>query len=147
MARNHFQPKGGRYGVQVAFVSGKQLDAGITANTTTAIPLASPVRKNIIARVTAQVTTVPTDADGTILATLKKFNQVSGVTTVLSSALDLEALTARKPVQFTLLSTLSEWQLQLAEGEYLYVDVVNNSAAIDTQPKELTFTAELLVQE
>jgi hypothetical protein len=33
------------------------------------------------------------------------------------------------------------------EGEIIIADVVNNSAAIDTQPKELTFSAELLIQE
>lgn len=147
MPRNHFQPKGGRFGVQVAFVSGKQLDAGVTANVTTSIPLASPQRKSVIARATVQVTTVPVDADGALLGTLKKFNQVTGVTTSLSAAFDLELITARKPAQLTLLSTLTEWQLQLAEGEYLFFDVVSNSAAIDTQPKELIVTVELLVLE
>jgi hypothetical protein len=140
-----FQPKSAqRSGVQVAFASGRQLDAGITANATTRIPIASPFRKSFIERVTAQVITVPADADGTILATLKKIS--GGTTTSLSAALDLETLVTLVTKLFTL-STLTEMQQTLREGDILVVDVVNNSAAIDTQPVGLIFTAELLPLE
>jgi ABC-type Fe3+-hydroxamate transport system substrate-binding protein len=90
---------------------------------------------------------VPVDADGTILVTVKKFNQVSGVTTNLTAAFDLEALVALKPADIPLLSTLTEVQQTLQEGEIIIADVVNNSAAIDTQPKDLTFSAEILILE
>lgn len=147
MARNHFQPKGGRYGTMPEILTGRQLDAGLTANTTTRIAVATSIRKAILARLSVYVTTVPVDADGTVLVTIKKFNQVSGITTALTAAFDLEALTALKPAIIPLLATLTEQQLTVQEGEIIIADVVNNSAAIDTQPKELTFSAELLIQE
>jgi hypothetical protein len=147
--RNHFSPKGGRYGTMPEIVTGRQLDAGLTANTTTRITVSSAIRKAIIARITAYAATLVVDSDGTVLATVKKFNQATNTTTSLTAAFDLEVanMTALKPANIPLLTTLTDSQLTVAEGEIIVVDIVNNSAAIDTQPKELTFSAELLIQE
>jgi hypothetical protein len=76
----------------------------------------------------------PVDADGTILATLKKWDKSAGAAVTLSAALDLEALVAKQVTDFTLLSTLTDDQRTLDVGDTLYVEIVNNSAAIDTQP-------------
>jgi hypothetical protein len=58
MARNHFQPKGGRYGTMPEILTGRQLDAGLTPNTTTRIAVATSIRKAILARLSV-TTTVP----------------------------------------------------------------------------------------
>jgi hypothetical protein len=91
--------------------------------------------------------TVPEDADGTLVATLRKYDASADATVTLTGNIDLEALTTREETSVKVLGTLTDAQLTMDTGDALEVHVVNNSAAIDTQPAGLTFVAEMLVLE
>lgn len=146
MPRTRFSPKlGHRFGSHPAFVSAA---AGtVTANTTTTHFLPPIHRKAYLFRASAVCQTVPADADGTLLATLKKWDASADAAVTLSSALDLEALTAKESSAFTLSTSLTEAQRRIDEGDSLYVEVVSNSAAIDTAAVNLKFTVEVGVIE
>lgn len=142
----YFKPGPGRFGAHPAFTSGA-LQGALTANGTTTIGIATPYRKCAIEAAALSAVTGPVDADGTFIATLKKKDNVANAVVTLSAGLDIEAagLVSQKAVQFTLLTTLTENQKTLRAGDTLYVEIVNNSAAIDTQPVYLAATVELLV--
>lgn len=84
---------------------------------------------------------VPADADGAILLTVKKWDASAGaaVTLVTGTAAsvstgDLELLVAGKTERLTIDAAVTEAQRILDFGDSLYIEVVSNSAAIDTQP-------------
>lgn len=137
---------GARLSTTPIILQGKQA-ATITVNATTPIGVGVPPYRAYISRVNVVCSTVPADSDGTILATLKKYDASADAAVSLSSALDLETLTANEGSNFTLTSTLTDAQRTFDAGDFLYVDVVNNSAAIDTQPVNLIFTAEFFELE
>jgi hypothetical protein len=122
-----------------------QLLGTLTANVTNTHFLGGTNVRSWIARVAASCFTVASDTDGTLLATLKKWDASADAAVTLSSALDLEALTAKECTDFTILSTLTDDQRTLDVGDALYVEIVSNSAAINTQPVGLTFVPELFV--
>jgi hypothetical protein len=137
--------KAGRFGTHPVFVHWG--NDTITANTTTRQMCGAAPTRAAIVKVVACAYTVPVDSDGTILATLKKWDKSAAADVTLSSALDLEALTAKEGTSFTISSTLTDDQRTLDTGDTLRVEIVNNSAAIDTAPVGLRFVAELLVVE
>ena len=141
--RRDFQPRPGRLGVHPIYLQGDRSQAAtpLTVNGTTTVHLGGPAYKAALSKVGLSCGTKPADADGTILATLKKRN--GATITTLSSALDVEAITDNVQSFFSLLSTLTDAELTLEAGDLLYVEIVNNSIAIDTQPVGLRITAEL----
>lgn len=145
--RKHFEPKvAHRSGVLPAFVSGA---VATTANNTNNNRIPTPLRRALVERASVVLSTIGSDADGTILATLYKYDASAAAAVALSSALSLEAAgvaTANVVVELPILSTLTDAQRLLDEGDSLYVAVVSNSAAIDTAPVG-TYTVELLVKE
>ena len=146
MPETHFRPKPGRYGVQCVTTSTGPITAP-TANVTTTYFLPTPRRKSRVARVSVSVLVVPVDADGTLLATLKKRDNLNAADVTLSSALDLEALVTKTPTALTFLTTLTDGQLTLQEGDQLFVEIVSNSAAIDTALTQGFLVSELLFLE
>jgi len=81
--------------------------------------------------------TVPSDADGTILVNLKVQNITEAATDVImtgagAGAGDLEALTANTFKGWALNAETSEVERTIAPDDLVYVEIVNNSAAIDT---------------
>lgn len=146
MPERHFRPGPGRFGVQAALIQGFNI-ANLTANTTTRVDIGPAPRKSFLDRVMVSQSTLVADADGTVLATVKKYDASADASVTLSSALSLEAdaQVASEGKLFTLLSTLTDAQRTLDEGDVLYVDIVNNSAAIDTQPVNLRFVASVEV--
>lgn len=156
MPLNFFAPKPGRFGVQTVQVRSGQIGGAnylggatpVTANTTTIFRLGGTAgRKCRVSRFGATVVTVPADADGTLVATLRKYDASADAAVTLTANLDLIALTTREETSAAVLGTLTDAQLTLDTGDALEVHVVSDSAAIDTQPAGLTFVAELLVLE
>lgn len=142
--QRHRMPAPGRWGTHPVHFRIALL-ANLTANVTNTLFGGGTYVRSWISKVAASCFTVPVDADGTILATLKKWDKSAGAAVTLSSALDLEALVAKETTCFALLSTLTDDQRTLDIGDSLYVEIVNNSAAIDTQPVGLNFIPELFI--
>lgn len=153
---NYFRPKPGRFGVATVLLNSGQIGgtnylggtSPLTANDTTIFQLGGTAgRKCRVSRLGATVVTVPADADGTILAKLVKYDASANATVDVTGNLDLEALVTREESFVAYLATATDAALTLEAGDALEIHVVNNSAAINTQPAGLVFTAELLVQE
>lgn len=85
---NHFRPKPGRYGTMPVFLT-VQPTPTLTANNTTIFKVPSPYRRCYFVRGSVSCTTVPADADGTILATFKKYDASADAAVSLTSTLDL----------------------------------------------------------
>lgn len=153
--QNHFAPKPGRFGTELITISTGPIGPAnylggaspLTANTTTTFRMGPVPRKCVLARFGASATTVPADADGTIIATLFKYDAATNAQVQISAAIDLEALVTREGTLAGQYTSATEAQLTINEGDTLEVNVVNNSAAIDTQPAYLVFIAELYVRE
>lgn len=142
--RNHFQPKPGRYGTMPEVISGKQLDAGITASATTNISIATPRRKAILARISIHFETVPIGG-AAITGKLRK-KPVGSAAIDLTAAFTLTGLTAQLVIDVPLLTTLSELQAIVQEGDYLFF-AVTAAGTVTTQPVGMTVSVELLIQE
>lgn len=156
MPLNFFAPKPGRFGVASTLVQTGQIGGAnflggaspLTANTTTIFRMGGTAgRKCRVSRLGATVVTVPADADGAITAVLVKYDASANTTVTLTGAINLEALVTREETSVAVLGTLTDAQLTLDTGDALEIHVVNDSAAIDTQPAGLVFVAELLVLE
>lgn len=110
-----------------------------TANNTTTYRLGGLGRLARVAQVVTSVTTVPADADGTILATVYKYNATTDAQVALTGSIDLEALTTREGTVTRPLATQTDAQLTVGAADTVEIAVVNNSAAINTQPVDLWF--------
>lgn len=150
-----FKPRAGRYGVMtmsvgIAGVGGANFLGGaspLTANATTTFYLNPPNGKGVVYSFAAAAVTVPVDADGTILARLRKYDASADAFVTVSEDINLEALVTKERTEVMYLATATEAALILDTGDLLAVDVVSNSAAIDTQPANLSFTAQYLMLE
>ena len=147
MAQRHKKERPGRFGTEVTFLP--RLLGAFTANTTTTFDIPTPVRSAIIERITVQQRVLVADADGTVLMTVKKWDSSAGAAVTLTAATSLEGdnQTAKVAKVVPLLTTLTDDQLRIDSGDYLYVEVVNNSAAIDTQATDPSVVVEVLVLE
>lgn len=151
-----FKPVGGRFGVQPVVVRVGPIGpadylggaAPLTVNGTTIFRLGSPAagRVSVFAGGAVSVTTVPADADGTIVGTFVKYVAATDATVTLTGNVNLEALVTREATAVTPLATLTDAQRTFQAGDTLEFHVVNNSAVIDTQPAGLWIAAEMLVQ-
>lgn len=142
---NAFRPKPGQFGTAVVLVDSGQIGGAnyqggaspLTANSTTTFRLATPPFKCRFLSIAVSVVTVPVDADGTILAVANKWN---GGAVAQTGNIDLEGLTTR---QLLVTKGTGSETNRIFNGttDVLEVVVTNNSAAIDTQPAGLVFTA------
>ena len=151
-----FKPRVGRFGVSPYVMATGQIGGAnflggatpLTANSTTIFRLGPVPRKSFLSRFGASTVTVPVDADGTIVAYVIKYNAATDTAVgPLTANLNLEALVTREGILLLPAASATEAQLLFNEGDTLEVHVVNNSAAIDTQPAGLVFTVELLMLE
>lgn len=146
MAWNMFTPKPGRFGTATVLCVSGQIGAAnylggatpLTANTTTTFRMPTPPFKCRFKSIAVSCSTVAVDADGTVLATAQKYNGSAQV--ALTGNIDLEALTARQ-ITTTQSNASDPNRIFNGTSDALEVNVVNNSAAIDTQPAGLVFTA------
>lgn len=149
---NYRKPKSGSFGTEVAFltvgpIGGADRIGGVaplTVNDTTTFKVPAPYRRYRFRKASCIAGTIAVDADGTVLATVKKLTAPSTKAS-LTDALSFEAagLTADTVAPFVNLSTATEAQRVVSLGESLIVDVVSNSAAIDTQPAIVFITIEV----
>lgn len=122
----------------------------LTANTTNLRIVFTPAYRGSIdpARLRCGCTVKPVDADGTFLATIKKYDASADAYVTITDALDLEAaLIALESVAFVPVAGLTDAQLYCDTGDQVVVEIVNNSAGIDTQPSELTVSGGFFVQD
>lgn len=138
--------KAGRYGTEVAFVSGQQLDAGITASATVKMVIASPYRKAYIERASVNAEVLPI---GSLAITATLYKKRAGAAAVaLTAAIDLKVATQTALVSgvMALLSTLTDADRLMLEGDTLYADLTA-AGTVTTQPVGLHITVELAVLE
>jgi hypothetical protein len=151
--QKHMKPGVSRWGAMIAFTQSGIIGTGglnLTANTTTSFKIPTPHRRCWLERIGLSAGGIAADADGTILATVNKRDNVAAANVALTAATSLEVdfvLTANKTYNVPILGTLEDSQRIFQEGDQLYVDIVNNSAAIDTQPTHTAFVAEWCVLE
>ena len=142
-------PKPGHFGTALATVSIGPLGPAnflggaspLTANNTTTFYLPALGRKARFLALIATTNTVPADADGTILATCQKYSATALAQVAVTGNVDLEALTTKQATSTGPLAGASDATLTFQAADGVEVNVVNNSAAIDTQPAGLSFTA------
>lgn len=138
--------KAGRFGTHPAFAHGRQLDAGITASATVKVPIATPYRRSFIERFGVSAVTLP--IGGAAITAILQKKPVGAAAVALTAGIDL-TVTTQTALQVglgALLSTLTDAQRVLNEGDYLYVDVIA-AGTVTTQPVGLQFSVELLVLE
>lgn len=135
----------GRFGITPVFVTGKQLDAGITASNTVKIPVALPFRKCFLERLSVSAVTLPAGG-AAITGTFKKYDASADAAVTLTAAVDLTSgnLVAQESKEVTILSTLTDSQRIFDEGDTLYLDATA-AGTVTTQPAGLTPMAELSV--
>ena len=154
-SNNYPKQKPGFFGVQRVWlkseiIGGTNYGGGaspLTANTTTIFRMGGAPCRCVFNALVGVTATVPSDADGTILAYAYKYDASADAAVQISAALDLEALVTREGTKAAHLSTASDATLTFDTGDALEIHVINNSAAINAQPAGLVFTAELLMLE
>ena len=87
--------------------------------------------------------TLVADSDGTVLLNVIKFDASAGSTVNLVTSFDLETMTAGKSQRAPLLAAATDQQRVIDFGDYLYITIVNNSAAINTQALGLVVSVHI----
>jgi hypothetical protein len=82
----------------------------------------------------------PVDADGTCLLKLVNYDKSATAADSLAADFDLEALTNSQSADLVLTATAAD--LVLAPGDTVYAELVNNSAAVDTNMTDGVITLE-----
>lgn len=140
-----FLPTANRYGTHPVVLSATF--GTITPNVTTALNVGQVHRLAVIARLALSVLTVPADADGTVLLTIKKYDASADAAVSLTAAFDMEAIVAAKESQeIPLISSLSDSDLLFEEGDTIFAELVSNSAAFNTAPAGVVVSAEFLLR-
>ncbi len=110
-----------------------------TANTTvTPVATFTADRRIVVREIWFSADAIPSDPDGTMLINAINFdiNESTGTDDTLVSSFDSEAviLVARKAYKATLVTETTENELTMESGDTLRFTLVNNSAAITTNP-------------
>lgn len=122
--------------------------APLTANATTTFRLGTPPVKCRLIKLAASQVTVAADADGTTIARAMKYDAAANAQVQVSADIDLEAATTRElQVAQVYASATDPQRVFNGTTDTLEVNVVNNSAAIGTQPAGLVFTCLFEVLE
>lgn len=144
-ANNRKRDKPGRFGTDIGYTSRTLID--FTANTTVYSTMGTPfTNPAFLERLSFSIQAAGLDADGTLLIRVQKIRGGSGGTvTNLTGQVSVEAaIVTVQPSSFTIdfLTTLTPYDFSFIAGDTIRVEQVNNSAAIDTQPSQLTVVAE-----
>lgn len=144
MAYNFFSPKPGRLGVHPNIVSSDMNPTGgtLAAGTENHNVCASPA-KSYINRASLCAAVYPTAATSCV-ATLFKMTGATAV--ALTSGLAISAAAADTPLQFTFLTTTTDANRTLNQGDSLRVALVT-TGSVSVQPDDLAAYVELLVIE
>lgn len=152
IGQNDFRPQPGRFGVMPQVlttgpIGGTNFLGGanpLTANATNTFYAGAPPARSMFSRLAMSCVQVPADADGTILASAWKYDASADAAVQLTDTFNLESLVTREGSFLEPLSTATAAQLTFEEGDTLEIRVVSNSAAINTQPSQLVFNAEVV---
>lgn len=138
--------KAGRFGITPAFVHGKQADAGITASATVVVPVGTPHRKLFVEKAGVLMVTLPAGS-AAITATLQK-KPVGTAAVALTAATSLVVATQTAYVvgNAVILSTLTDGQRIINEGDSLYWDLTA-AGTVTTQPVGFIGTVEVSILE
>jgi len=104
----------------------------LTVNVTNTIRLPTPSARAYVLKCSITQSVVGNDADGTLLATLKRRDISAGADVTISSAFNIEGQVANSANERFVL--LGESTRLKAREDTLFVDIVSNTAIIDTQP-------------
>lgn len=139
---NYFAPLPGRLGVlPVPFNSGR-LNTGTLAAGTQNHNIGGFAPQCYINRATLCADTFPSAVTSCVVTLFK----MTGATALaLTNGLDINDKTANTPLQFSVISTLTEAQRTLTQGDSLRVAIVT-VGTVNTQPDDVTVTVELLVE-
>jgi hypothetical protein len=144
MSFNFFRPKPGRFGTASVCLTGRA-QGNIGASGDTEHCFGSFPAKSLINRTVVSAETVPVGA-GTVTAVLKKYDASANAYVTLTSAINLETLTAREGTAMSFLSTLTQADRTLDTGDTVAF-LITSSSTISTQPDDLMVNTELLVLE
>jgi hypothetical protein len=145
--QRYFRPRAGRFGIHPIFYVVDLPANPATVNNTQSHRLGGPHRKAVPERFNVAQGTVGNDADGTILIRVKKWDASANAFVVLTDDVNLEGQQADETVVIPIKATLTDEQATIDEGDTLVADIVNNSAAIDTQPANVRVGVELAFLE
>ena len=144
-----WRPRPSRFGTMPVYTQSGIIGTGglvHTANVTNTFRIPTPVTRAALLKLAVSAGGIGADADGTILATINKRDNVAAQNVALTAATSLEVdfiTTANKVYQIPLLTTQAVEDARIFQvGDQLYVDIVSNSAAIDTQPTHTAIVAE-----
>lgn len=149
----HWKPKTGRFGVMPQLIVKEFPTTPFTANTTVVYGVGCPPGKAIYLGATIHCTTVGADADGTMLVKIFRRRASDDSRTQLNTDFNVEGLTTLERQRIAISSTVTEAQRIVNDpgtgtaGDIFEVDLVSNSAAIDTQPTKLILTLEVALLE
>ena len=141
---NAFSPLAGRFGIMPNLLAGR-CDAAIGDSATTTYNFGSHPAKCIINRAVVSAGTVPASSSGTITAVLQKYDASANAAVTLTSAVDLEALTAKEGTALTFLTTLTDAEKLLDTSDTVQFVVTTNNT-VTTAAVDLMVNVELLVQ-
>jgi hypothetical protein len=138
-----FAPKPGRLGVMpVPLLSGRLNTGTLAAGTQTHNIGAFPA-KSYINRASVCAEIFPTAATSCVVTLFK----MTGATAVaLTSGLSINAEAAVIPLQFTFLTTTTDAERTLTQGDSVRVSIVT-VGSVTVQPDDVTVAVELLVME
>lgn len=155
---NNFNPRPGNFGIIPAWLPsdliGGTANIGsttpMTANATVVYPIGCPARPSYFNGGNVMIqTTLPIDADGTCLAYLAKYDVSAAAYVVLTGSVDLETATSvlLQPQYFVPATGLTEAQAFFDDQDWVALQLVSNSAAIDTQLAGLKAVAGFVVAQ
>jgi hypothetical protein len=142
--RIFFNGKYDRSGANLAFAGTRQ-SANITASSTDKLFIPTPNRRAAITALGVSVDTVPIGG-GTITGIFHKYDASADAAVALNTLTDLETLVTKEGRTVALLSTLTDAQRTLDDGDTIYFEVTS-SGTVTTQPTNLCASVELAVLE
>lgn len=137
----------GRFGTHPVYVSVVVPASPVTANSTVYHRLATPPRGAYFGNGALSSVVVAVDNDGTCLATFCKYDASAAAYVALTTPYNIESLTTLVGQAVVTDPTLTVAQRTFDTGDCLVLRVVNDSAAVDTQPTLLNATAELFLKD
>lgn len=142
MPYNYFAPRPGRLGVLPVPLSSGRINTGTLAAGTQTHNIGGFAPQCYINRATLCAETFPTAGTSCVVTLFK----MTGATALaLTSGLDVNAKTANTPLQFTVLSTLTDAERTLTNADSIRVSIVT-VGSVTVQPDDLTVNVELLVE-
>ena len=144
MALKHFRPKSGRFLTMIAFFR-SALATTIANSTTTSYNIGGIHRRAFLERLNFS-SRIAVASAGAVTAIVSKYNAATDTATALTAAFDLKVIPVEESSVVPFLSTLSDLDRTLNEGDTLRV-VITAAGTITTQPSELVLTAEVAVLE